>query len=210
MKALNTHEIRNILIAVSLVTLIALFFITVPVIANNNTDNNGMNRINTENETGLITNLLVVQDKAKVEALIARALDSGRITPEQAVRIKDAWVANYQKATVSNARLIMQRLITMWDKAKVEALIARALDSGRITPEQAVRIKDAWVANYQKATVSNARLIMQRLITMWDKAKVEALIARALESGRITPEQAVRIKDAWVANYQKEQSPKLD
>jgi hypothetical protein len=87
--------------------------------------------------------LLLVQDEAKVDALIAQAKASGKITDDQAVKIKAFWTEHH-KQFVKN--VILTRLIWANDGAKVQTFLDKAVAAGKIKSDQAVRIMDFWKA----------------------------------------------------------------
>jgi len=85
--------------------------------------------------------LLMVQDEAKVDALIATGEGDGKITTEQAAKIKEFW-SNHHTQFAGAAKLVP--LLMVQDEAKVDALIATAEGDGKITTEQAAKIKEFW------------------------------------------------------------------
>ena len=91
----------------------------------------------------ILARLLLVQDEAKVDALIARAQTAGKITEEQAVKIKEFWTEHHQQFA---RRIVATRLLWANDVAKVQAFLDKAVASGKIQQEQADRIIAAWHA----------------------------------------------------------------
>ena len=87
--------------------------------------------------------LLLVQDEAKVDALIAQAEASGKITDEQAIKIKTLWTEHHKQFAKN---VILTRIIWAKNGANVQAFLDKAVAAGKITPEQAVKIMDFWEA----------------------------------------------------------------
>jgi len=83
--------------------------------------------------------LLLIQDEAKVDALIAKAGD--KLTPEQAGKVKDFWTNHHQQF---GKKVFLTRLIWVEDGAKVQAFLEKAESAGKINEEQAGRIMDLW------------------------------------------------------------------
>ena len=89
----------------------------------------------------LLKRMLSIQDKAKIDALIARGVASGKISAEQGVKIKDFWAAHHTHF----ARLkILQRIIGTQDEAKLDTALDRLVSAGKITQEQAAKIETLW------------------------------------------------------------------
>ena len=93
------------------------------------------------NKTRVMLHLLMVQDEAKVDAFIAKALDAGKITQDQAAKIKTFWTNNHQKLA---KRAILMRLLGAKDGTKVQAFLDKAVAANKITLEQAAKVMAAW------------------------------------------------------------------
>jgi uncharacterized glyoxalase superfamily protein PhnB len=51
------------------------------------------------NRTRILARILLIQDEAKVDALIAKAQDAGKITEEQAIKVKEFWTNHHKQFT---------------------------------------------------------------------------------------------------------------
>ena len=83
--------------------------------------------------------LLLIQDEAKVDALIAKAGD--KLTPELAGKIKTFWTDHHQQFT---KKVVLTRLLWVKDGAKVQAFLDKAVTAGKINSEQAGNIMTLW------------------------------------------------------------------
>jgi hypothetical protein len=89
----------------------------------------------------VMVRLLMVQDEAKVDAFIAKAKDAGKITAEQATKIKGFWTNHHEQFA---KRAIVVRLLLAKDGAKVQAFLDTGVAAGKITAEQADKIVTLW------------------------------------------------------------------
>jgi hypothetical protein len=89
----------------------------------------------------ILLRLLLIQDEAKVDTLIAQARDSGKINEEQAGKIKEFWAAHHKQFT---KKVVLTRLIWANDGAKVQAFLDKAVAFGKIQPEQAQKLMKLW------------------------------------------------------------------
>jgi type IV pilus biogenesis protein CpaD/CtpE len=89
---------------------------------------------------------------------------------------------------------IMARMLLIQDEAKVDALIAKALEAGRITDEQAARIENIWTNNHEKFT---RKTMAARILRANDGARVQEFLDKGLAAGKITEAQYDRILAQW-------------
>jgi hypothetical protein len=87
----------------------------------------------------ILGRLLLIQDEAKVDALIAKAGD--KLSTEQAGKIKTFWTDHHQQFT---KRVVLTRLLWAKDGAKVQSFLDNAVKAGKINSEQAGKIMDLW------------------------------------------------------------------
>jgi polyhydroxyalkanoate synthesis regulator phasin len=90
----------------------------------------------------VLVRLLLVQDEAKVDAYIAKAVDAGKLTAEQATKVKDFWTARHAKF-IKN--VILVRLLKAQDQSKVQAFLDKAVTAGKIQQAQADKVIQIWV-----------------------------------------------------------------
>ena len=96
---------------------------------------------------------------------------------------------------------IEARVVKIRVEAKLDALLAKGITKGRITPAQASEIKAYWAVNHITAKQISIADIEARVVKVQDGAKLDALLAKGVASGRITPAQAAEIKAYWTANH---------
>ncbi len=95
----------------------------------------------TAGKVRILARLLLVQDEAKVDTYIATAQTAGKITEEQAAKIKEFWTNHHQQFT---RKVVLTRLLWAKDGTKVQAFLDKAVASGKITPEQAGSAMTLW------------------------------------------------------------------
>ncbi len=89
----------------------------------------------------VLLRLLLIQDESKVDALIAQAQTSGKITADQAVKIKDFWTAHHAQFT---KKVVLTRLIWAQDGSKVQAFLDKAVAAGKLRQAQADKLMKLW------------------------------------------------------------------
>lgn len=132
---------KIIIITVASLTMIALFVWAVPVLA---ADSGAAQSAQTAPQLGkvkVLFRLLLVQDEAKVDALLAKAVDAGKLTTGQAVKVKEFW-ANHHAQFAKN--VVLKRLLSAKDEAKVQEFLAKAVQAGKIKQEWANKIIQIW------------------------------------------------------------------
>jgi hypothetical protein len=132
---------KILVIAAVLLTLIASLAMAVPVLAAGNTTPPNPAQITQVNKAKVLVRLLLVQDEAKVDAFIAGAVTSGKLTKDQAGDLKDFWTAHHQQFA---RNFILKRLLGAQDKAKVKTFLDNAVKAGKIQPAQETKILQVW------------------------------------------------------------------
>ena len=89
----------------------------------------------------VLLRLLLIQDEKKVDALIAQAQTSGKITADQAVKIKEFWTAHHKQFL---RNVVLTRIIWAQDGTKVQAFLDKAVAAGKIQPAQADKLMQLW------------------------------------------------------------------
>ena len=89
----------------------------------------------------ILGRLLLIQDEAKIDSLIAKAVEAEKLTDEQAVKVKDFWTNHHQQF---GKKVFLTRLIWVEDGAKVQAFLDKAEAAGKINAEQAEKIIGLW------------------------------------------------------------------
>lgn len=95
----------------------------------------------------ILVRLLSIQDEAKVDALLARAVADKKITADQSAKIKDFWTAHHAQFIKTP---IAERLLKVKDGTKLDAFLANAVSAGKITQAQADQIKALWTELHTK------------------------------------------------------------
>ena len=127
-------------IALALVVILAF---AVPAFASGTRVGNAQQTTQLAPQRRPLLRLLLVQDEVKVDALIAQAEASGKITDIQAVKIKTFWTEHHRQFAKN---VILTRIIWAKDGSKVQAFLDKGVAAGKIKPEQAVKIMDFWQA----------------------------------------------------------------
>jgi hypothetical protein len=133
---------------ISGIVLIAVLAIgVVPVAASEIAANTTPSSMQQISKGQLLCRLLLIQDEAKTDALLAQGVASGRITADQSAKIKDFWIANHGKVA---KEIALRRIIRVKDGAKLDAFLAKAVDNGKISADQAAKIKAVWTDIHSK------------------------------------------------------------
>ncbi len=88
-----------------------------------------------------LARLLLVNDPAKVDALIAKAVADGKFTADQATKAKGFWTANHARFTRNFA---LTRLLRAQDKTQVQAFLDKAVAAGKIDQAKAGKVLQMW------------------------------------------------------------------
>jgi hypothetical protein len=126
---------------VSTMALIAILAFTVPVIAADTATSTPPAQITRVNKAKVLVRLLLVRDEAKIDEFLARTVNAGKITEEQAIKIKSFWEAHRSNFAKN---LILGRLLRNPDESKVKNILDKAVASGKIQQAQEDKILQAW------------------------------------------------------------------
>jgi hypothetical protein len=132
---------KIIIMAVTLLTLIASLLIAVPVLAADNSAPANPAQITPANKAKVLVRLLLVQDEAKVDTFIAGAVAAGKLNTDQAGKVKDFWTAHHEQFTKN---FILKRLLSAKDEAKVKTFLDKAVKAGKIQQAQENKIIQMW------------------------------------------------------------------
>jgi hypothetical protein len=95
----------------------------------------------------ILARIMLIQDEAKLDALIAKALEADKITDQQAARIKNIWTNYHEKFT---RNIIGTRILRAQDGARVKEFLDKGLAAGKITGAQYDRIMAIWEKLHSK------------------------------------------------------------
>jgi 3-methyladenine DNA glycosylase Tag len=132
---------KIMIVVVASLTLIALLIISIPVFAADNSSPTNPAQITPANKVKILVRLLLVQDEAKVDAFIAKAVAVGKLNTDQASKLKEFWTTHHKQFA---RNFILKRLISAKDEAKVKACLDNAVKSGKIQQAQEDKILQIW------------------------------------------------------------------
>jgi competence protein ComGC len=158
----------------------------------------------------LRTRIMGIKDEASLDTALANLAKAGRLTQEQAVKIKTQW----QKQQAQNQELpALARLRAIADEGKLNEALSRLVADGRITQAQATKIQQQWqkthgqtaAAQPQKKALRAAKQrktaelakILTKIRGAKNEAKVDEILNKLVTKGRITQEQAAKVKEQW-------------
>jgi len=79
-----------------------------------------------------------IRYEAELKKALAKWVDEGKITKEQALKIAGQWKSQQER------NQIIARLRQINDPAKLDEALAKLVGEGKLTREQAVQLKDYW------------------------------------------------------------------
>ena len=133
---------RRLLVIVSAVLIMVMLGMwAVPAFAADGVGLPQATQITSANRSRILFRLLRVQDEAKVDAFIAKSEATGKLTTDQAVKVKDFWTANHAKFA---RNVILGRLLRAQDESEVKAFLDKTVAAGKIQQTQADRIIQMW------------------------------------------------------------------
>ena len=135
---------KFIILGVLLLTLVILGVWVVPALA---ADGSGSAPAAQGKKIGVIARLMLVQDEAKVDAFLAKGVDAGKITADQAAKIKQAWTDHHAQITKNK---VLVRLLQAKDVTKVQAFLDKAVGANKITQAQADKVLALWHSLHDK------------------------------------------------------------
>jgi polyhydroxyalkanoate synthesis regulator phasin len=132
---------KILIIVVASLTLIALLITAVPVLAASSSPLTNPAQITPANKAGALIRLLLVQDETKVDAYIATAVSNGKLTADQAVKVKDFWTAHHKQFAWN---FTLRRLLRAQNESNVKTFLDKVVTNGKMTPEQETKILQIW------------------------------------------------------------------
>ena len=132
---------KVLIIVMAALAVIAAIVFVVPVFAASASPTPDAAQITPANKPGAIVRLLLVQDEAKVDAYIAKAVEAGKITTDQAVKIKDFWTAHHKQFAWN---FVLRRLLRAQNENNVKTYLDKAVANGKLTQVQADKVIAIW------------------------------------------------------------------
>jgi len=163
-----------------------------------------------DNQAQLQTRILGIKDEVSLDATLVKLFGEGKLTKEQATKIKTQW----QKRQGQNRPFpAIDRLRAIQDEGKLKEALQNLVTDGKITPDQAARIHQQWQDKRGQAGASQAqgqtpriakakgnarpRQILNRVRGARTEAQVDKILDNMVSKGRITKVQADKIKVQW-------------
>jgi len=121
--------------------LVADLVFAVPAMAATVPPTTDPSQITTANKPGALICLLLVQDQTKAFAYITQAEADGKITADQAVKIRDFWTTHHKQFAWN---FVLRRLLRAQNESNVKAYLDKAVTNGKITVDQENKILAIW------------------------------------------------------------------
>ena len=153
----------------------------------------------------LTTRILQMENRNRVEAVLARLVESRRITQGEANQVLKAWDEAHADWKTPFERLAA-RLIEVQNRNRVEAILDRAVAANLISQGEANQILKDWDEAHPDWQSPVERLAA-RIMEMQNRNRVEAVLDRLVEAGKITQGDANEIMKAWDEDHPDWQPP---
>jgi polyhydroxyalkanoate synthesis regulator phasin len=132
---------KVLIIVMAALAVIAAIVFVVPVFAADAAPPTNAAQITPANKPGALIRLLLVQDEAKVDAYIAQAVQAGKITADQAVKVKDFWTAHHKQFAWN---FVLRRLLRAQNENNVKTYLDKAVANGKLTQDQENKVIQIW------------------------------------------------------------------
>jgi len=132
---------KVLIIGIAVLVVIAAIVFAVPVFAESASPAVAASHITPTNKPGALIRLLLVQDEAKVDAYIAQVVQAGKITADQAVKVKDFWTAHHKQFAWN---FVLRRLLRAQDENNVKTYLDKAVTNGKLTQVQEDKVIAIW------------------------------------------------------------------
>jgi hypothetical protein len=140
----------------------------------------------TNKKTVIVTCLVLAVAVAGVLAVSSLAFAADNPTPTLAA----------PGAPAVNKARVMVRLLMIQDESRVDALLQKAVDAGKLKSDQVTTIKGLWTEHHSQFAAGKP---LVRILLVRNGARVQALLGRAVHSGRLEQPQADKIWSLWEA-----------
>jgi type IV pilus biogenesis protein CpaD/CtpE len=92
----------------------------------------------------ILRRLLLIQDEAKVDSLLAKAVADQKLTADQSAKVKTFWTNNHAKAAKFVKAVIARRILRVQNEANLKAGLDKAVASSKLTPTQEANALKFW------------------------------------------------------------------
>jgi len=132
---------KVLIIGIAVMVVIVAIVFALPVFAESASPTVAASQITPANKPGALIRLLLVQDEAKADAYIAQAVQAGKITADQAVKVKDFWTAHHKQFAWN---FMLRRLLRAQDENNVKTYLDKAVANGKLTQVQEDKVIAIW------------------------------------------------------------------
>jgi polyhydroxyalkanoate synthesis regulator phasin len=139
----------------------------------------------------------VVPAEALNKALEKLVAD-GTITADQVTQIKEQLSKELEQSI--DPGQLLKRLLSIQDETKLDDALASLVKEGKITTEQAGKIKEQWKAQQERIRFAET---LKRLIQLKTEGELDTALNTLLSEGKITEAQAGKIKEQWKAQQER-------
>jgi hypothetical protein len=130
-----------IIIGLVVVALIAVFVVSVPVMAADASPPTPPAQITPANKPGAIIRLLLIQDQTKAFGYVEQAEAAGKITSDQAIEIEQFWTLHHAQFAWN---FVLRRLLRAQNESNVKTYLDKAVANGKITVDQENKVVAIW------------------------------------------------------------------
>ena len=98
----------------------------------------------------ILRRLLLIQNSAKVDDLLAQAVSNGKINQDQSDKIKTFWVNNHARAAKLVKAVIAKRVLRVQNEANLKTFLDKQVAASRLTDVQENQIITFWENHHNK------------------------------------------------------------
>jgi polyhydroxyalkanoate synthesis regulator phasin len=155
--------------------------------------------------------IMGIKDEQQLDTALANLVAAGRITREQAAKLKAQWQKRQGNA---RTQTVISRLRNIKDEGKLNEALDKLIANGKITQEQAAKIRERWqnqqksagaVESKRKSAIAGQKRqknagpaqALEKIRDLKNEAKVDKVLGKLVDKGRITQDQAAKIKEQW-------------
>jgi hypothetical protein len=137
----NMNKKKWLIIGLVVVALIAVFVVSVPVLAADASPPTPPAQITPANKPGAIIRLLLIQDQTKAFGYVEQAEAAGKITSDQAIEIEQFWTLHHAQFAWN---FVLRRLLSAQNESNVKTYLDKAVANGKITVDQENKVLSMW------------------------------------------------------------------